>query len=43
MVVVTRINKVFMLGSDYTPGASLFEWIGWLELPTTGDWRELAF
>ena len=42
-VAVTRINKVFTFGSDYTPGAPLFAWIGWLDLPATGEWRELAF
>lgn len=42
-VAVTRINKIFTLANDYTPGASLFEWVGWLALPATGDWRELPF
>jgi hypothetical protein len=42
-VAVTRINKVFTLGGDYTPGPPLFAWIGWIELPATGEWRELAF
>lgn len=43
VVALTRINKVFMLAADYTPAASMFDWIGRLELPMTGDWRELAF
>jgi hypothetical protein len=42
-VAVTRINKVFTLAADYTPNAPLFAWIGWLDLPATGDWRELVF
>ena len=42
-VTLRRINKVFMLGSDYTPGASLFTWTGSLTLPSDGDWRELSF
>jgi hypothetical protein len=42
-VTVTRINKVFTLAADYTPNVSSFEWVGWLELPTTGEWRELSF
>src|SRR5262249_16951069 len=31
-VAVTRVNKIFTLATDYTPGAPLFAWIGWLEL-----------
>ena len=42
-VAVTRINKIFTLATDYTPGPPLFAWIGWLELPASGEWRELAF
>jgi len=25
------------------PRLSLFDWVGWLDLPATGDWRELTF
>ncbi len=40
---MTRVNKVFTLGGDYMPRLSLFDWIGWLDLPGAGDWRELTF
>jgi len=43
MLAVTRVNKVFTLGDDYVPRLSLFDWVGWLDLPATGDWRELTF
>ena len=42
-VAVTRINKIFTLAPGYTPGPPVFAWIGWLELPASGEWRELAF
>ena len=42
-VTLTRINKVFMLGSEYAPRTSIFTWTGSLALPTDGEWRELTF
>ena len=42
-VQVTRVNEVFMLGSDYSPGTSMFHWIGSLALSPGAEWSELPF
>jgi len=42
-VRLTAVNKLFMLGDDYLPRPSAFNWIGALDLSIDGDWRELRF
>jgi hypothetical protein len=42
-VRLVRINKVFRLGDDLLPRASVFDWMGALALPLDGDWREIPF
>jgi hypothetical protein len=40
-VRVTRVNRLFMLGEDYLPKPSVFNWSGSLALPVGGDWVEI--
>jgi hypothetical protein len=39
-VRLTRVNKMFMLGSGFMPGESIRSWVGEIALPLDGDWRE---
>lgn len=41
-VTLTRVNRVFVLGPDYRPQPSGFQWTGSVALPIDGDWRELT-
>ena len=40
--MLRRVNRVFRLGPDDTPGPSLFSWTGGLEVEPGGPPAELA-
>ena len=42
-VILTRVNRIFMLDDAYLPGASMFSWIGSQRVPLDGAAIELPF
>jgi hypothetical protein len=39
-VRLTRVNRVFLLGEDYTAKPSTYSWTGSVILPVDGDWQQ---